>query len=258
MAYDQLPDVVKVECDGAVRVVTLNRPDHMNAFSDELHAAFPRVLHEIEHDPDARAIVLTGAGQAFSAGGSIDDFDLFRTDFWARRQSLRDGGRLVEEMLRVPLPVVAAVNGPAIGLGCTLVTLCDIVFIAESAYLADPHVRVALVAGDGGAVTWPFMTSILKAKRYLLTGDRIPAPEAAALGLANEVVPGERLLDEALAFARRLAEQPPQAVQDTKLLLNQPLRQAAAVLLGFGLAAESQSHDTPEYALVPEKFRARK
>jgi enoyl-CoA hydratase/carnithine racemase len=132
------------------------------------------------------------------------------------------------------------------------------VFIDESTFIADPHVTVALVAGDGSAVTWPFMTSMLRAKQYLLTGDRIPAPVAVELGLANFAVPGEALLGEATAFAQRLAELPPQAVQDTKLVLNQVLRQAAVNVLGYGLAAESQSHDTDEYAAIPAKFRARK
>ncbi len=257
MLYEGLPAVLRVEAVGPVRVVTLNRPQQMNAFSDDLHRAFPLVWQAIEDDPEARAVVLTGAGRAFSAGGSIDDFDLFRTDFRARRRTLRDARRLVDEMLSFPLPVVAAVNGPAVGLGCTLMTLCDIVLIAEGAFVADPHVSVALVAGDGSAITWPAMTSLLKAKRYLLTGDRIPADEAVAIGLATAVVPGDRLLDEAVGFARRLAALPPQAVQDTKTLLNQPLREAAARLMGHGLAAESQSHDMPEYAAVPEQFRAR-
>jgi enoyl-CoA hydratase/carnithine racemase len=197
-------------------------------------------------------------GRAFSAGGSIDDFELYRTDFAARRKTLRNARRLVDDMLALHLPVIAAVNGPAVGLGCTLATLCDVVFIDEGTYLADPHVTVALVAGDGSAVTWPFMTSMLTAKQYLLTGDRIPAPVAVELGLANFAVPSESLLDDATAFAHRLAEMPRQAVQDTKLVLNQILRQAAVNVLGYGLAAESQSHDTDEYRRVPERFRARK
>ena len=113
--------------------------------------------------------------------------------------------RLVEDMLNLHLPVVAAVNGPAVGLGCTLATLCDIVFIDESTFLADPHVTVALVAGDGSAVTWPFMTSMLRVKQYLLTGDRIPAAVAVELGLANFAVPAASLLPDATAFAQRLA-----------------------------------------------------
>jgi enoyl-CoA hydratase/carnithine racemase len=128
--------------------------------------------------------------------------------------------------------------------------------MADDTFLADPHVTVALVAGDGGAVTWPSLTSLLKAKQYLLTGDRMPAREALAIGMANFVVPAAELMDAATAFARRLASLPPQAVQDTKLVLNQLLRERAASVLPLGLAAESQSCDTAEYAEVPDKFEA--
>jgi enoyl-CoA hydratase len=137
-------------------------------------------------------------------------------------------------------------------------TACDIVFMAETAFFADPHVTVALVAGDGGAVTWPALTSLLKAKQYLLTGDRMPAREALAIGMANFVVPPGELMEAATAFARRLASLPPQAVQDTKLVLNQVLRERAAGALPFGLAAESQSSDTAEYAEAPAKFAERR
>jgi enoyl-CoA hydratase len=251
-------DFIRVDADDAVRIVTLDNPDQMNAFSDELHDEFAALWTLVASDRDALAVVLTGAGNAFSAGGSIDEFEHYRDDFAARRKTLRNARRLVEDMLSLHLPVVAAVNGPAVGLGCTLASLCDVVFIDESTFIADPHVTVALVAGDGSAVTWPFMTSMLRAKQYLLTGDRIPAPVAVELGLANFAVPGEALLGEATAFAQRLAALPPQAVQDTKLVLNQVLRQAAVNVLPYGLAAESQSHDTDEYAAIPAKFRSRK
>ena len=250
-------DNLRVETDGPIRTVTLDNPDQMNAFSDAMHDEFAALWSRMAVDSGARAVVLTGAGRAFSAGGSIDEFEYYRTDFAARRKTLRNARRLVDDMLNLHLPVVAAVNGPAVGLGCTLATLCDIVFVDESTFLADPHVTVALVAGDGSAVTWPFMTSMLRVKQYLLTGDRIPAPTAVELGLANFAVPADALLPEATAFARRLAELPPQAVQDTKAVLNQVLRQAAVNVLGFGLAAESQSHDTEEYRAIPEKFRSR-
>jgi enoyl-CoA hydratase/carnithine racemase len=246
-------DDILVTADGNVRIVTLNRPDARNAFSEPMHHAFARTMASIDDDAAARVVVLTGAGRSFCAGGSLDDFEAKRVDFEVRRQSLRDARRLVDEMLMLHVPVVAAVNGAAVGLGCTLVTLCDIVFMSDTAFLADPHVAVALVAGDGGAVTWPFMTSILHAKRYLLTGDRIPAAEALTLGLANFVVEPDEVLPAALEFANRLAALPPQAVQDTKQVLNQHLRQAAVTVLAHGLAAESQSHDTAEYRAVAER-----
>lgn len=251
---------IDVRSDGAVRVVTLDQPDTLNAFGEELHEQFVALWGQVERDEECRAIVLTGAGSAFSAGGSYEDFEHRRVDLAVRRRSLRLARRLADEMLNVAVPVVAAVNGPAVGLGCTVTTLCDVVFMADDAFLADPHVSVALVAGDGGAVTWPAMTSLLKAKQYLLTGDRIPAEEAVALGLANFAVPADRLMGDALAFAHRLAAQPPQAVQETKAILNQHLRANAVRALGYGLAGESQSHDLPEYeaasrSLRPEEHR---
>jgi enoyl-CoA hydratase/carnithine racemase len=111
------------------------------------------------------------------------------------------------------------------------------------------------VAGDGSAVTWPAYTSLLKVKQYVLTGDRIPAAEAVAMGMANFAVPADELIDQALAFARRIAAQPPQAVQDSKAVLNQILRSNAVSTLGYGIAAESQSHDTDEYGAAVERMR---
>ncbi|MFZ6003343.1 MAG: enoyl-CoA hydratase/isomerase family protein [Actinomycetota bacterium] len=246
---------IDVRADGPVRIITMNRPDELNSFTEDFHATFVDLWQHVEADDDARAIVLTGAGKAFSAGGSYEDFEHRRVDMAVRRRSVRLAKRLVDEMLSVAVPVVAAVNGPAVGLGCTVTTLCDIVFMADTAFLADTHVSVALVAGDGGAVTWPAHTSLLRAKQYLLTGDRLSASEAVELGLANFVVPADRLLDDALAYAHRLAAQPPQAVQETKAILNQHLRANAVRALGYGLAAESQSHDTAEYAAAAERLK---
>jgi enoyl-CoA hydratase len=238
---------IDVRADGPVRIVTLNQPDSLNAITEDLHGTFARLWDQVADDGDCLAVVLTGAGRAFSAGGHYPDFEQRRVDLAFRRRSMRTGRRIVSSMLDVDVPVIAAVNGPAVGLGCTIVTLCDIVFMAEQAFLADPHVSVALVAGDGAAVTWPALTSLLKVKQYLLTGDRIPAEEAVALGLANFVVPGDELLEQAVAFAHRIAAQPPQAVRETKAILNQHLRANAVRSLGYGLAAESGAHDLPEY-----------
>jgi enoyl-CoA hydratase/carnithine racemase len=244
-----------VRADGPVRVLTLDRADSLNAFTEDLHEQFVDVWADVEADEDCRAVVLTGAGRTFSAGGSYEDFEGRRVDPARRRRSLRLARRLADEMIEVAVPVVAAVNGPAVGLGCTVATLCDIVFIAEDAWLADTHVSVALVAGDGGAVSWPAHTSLLRAKQYLLTGDRLGAAEAVSIGLANFVVPADRLLDEATAYAHRLAALPAQAVQETKAVLNQHLRANAVRALGYGLATESQSHDTADYATWSERLR---
>jgi enoyl-CoA hydratase len=227
-------DAVTIEADGHVRILTFNRPDSLNAFDDDL------------------------PGRAFSAGGNNEDFEKFGKDLWLRRASLRTGRQLFDDIVSVHLPIVAAVNGPAVGLGCTIATACDFVLVSDKAFLADPHVQVALVAGDGGAVTWPLHAGLLRAKRYLLTGDRMSPDVAVELGLATEVVAADVLMEEALKLAHKVAALPPQAVQDTKSVLNQHLRMASVTSLHYGLAAESQSHDTVEYRAVPESFRSRK
>ena len=179
----------------------MNRPDSLNAFDDDLHAGLPTALREAESDREARVIVLTGAGRAFSAGGNVDDFALLAGDLELRRATLRTGRRLFEDLIGVQLPVIAAVNGPAVGLGCTIATACDSVLVSDQAFLADPHVQVALVAGDGGAITWPLSVGLLRAKQYLLTGDRISPEVAVELGLATRAVPADSLMDEARAGA---------------------------------------------------------
>jgi enoyl-CoA hydratase/carnithine racemase len=235
-----------VDSDGPVRIVTLNRPDSLNAFSDELHEAIASVWQRLSEDWDAKAVVLTGAGRAFSAGGDVPGFMKSINDVRHRRAGFRQAGRLVTEMLRFHLPIIAAVNGPAVGLGVTVAVMSDLVVMSEDAYLSDPHVAMGLVAGDGGIITWPAMMSILKAKEYLLTGERIPAQEALRLGLANRVVPPDELMPQALALAHKLADLPAQAVQDTKRAINLHLQDAAARIAPFALASEELSFGSPD------------
>ena len=149
-----------------------------------------------------------------------------------------DARQLLYDLLDVQLPIVAALNGPAVGLGASIALLCDVIFMADTATIADPHVRVGVVAGDGGTVIWPLVLGPARAKQYLLTGDPVTASEAERLGLVNRVVAPDALQDEALAFARRLADGAPLALRYTKLAINQTLKQAATVAFDVATALE--------------------
>ncbi|MBV8462517.1 MAG: enoyl-CoA hydratase/isomerase family protein [Acidimicrobiales bacterium] len=255
--YD-LPDEIDVSADGPIRVVTLNRPDDLNATNHALHAGLAGLFPQLDADPEARVVVLTGAGRAFSAGGDFEYLDELARDPVLRRQTLEHGRQLVTGMVGCRLPIVAAVNGPAVGLGCSLVALADISYMAESAHLADPHVLMGLVAADGGPVSWPLLISLQLAKEYALTGDRIPAERAAAIGLVNHVCPDGSVLEEAMACARRLAALPQQAVEDTKRVLNLHLERAVLATLDFALSAENRSFDSPELRTNLDRLLARR
>ena len=234
--YD-LPDELQVRSDGPVRVITLNRPDDLNATNHALHAGLASLFPQLDADGEARVAVLTGAGRAFSAGGDFAYLDELSKNGELRHQTLTHGRQIVTGMVACRLPIVAAVNGPAVGLGCSLVALSDIVFMAASAHLADPHVLLGLVAADGGPVVWPLLTSLQLAKEYALTGDRIPAERAAAIGLVNHVCPDDEVMDQALACAHRIAELPKGAVEDTKRIINIQLERAVLASLEIGRAS---------------------
>jgi enoyl-CoA hydratase len=249
---------IVVEADGPVRILRLNRPEALNAADAVLHARLATVWEEIAEDEACRAVVLTGNGRAFCAGGDGGVLMQMNESEDYRYKTLREGASIVRSMAAFPLPLIAAVNGPAIGLGCSLAGLCDIVLIESSAYLCDPHVSVGLVAGDGGAVTWPALTSLLKAKEYLFTGDRIPAEEAVAMGFANRLVEDGTSVDEAVALAHRLSKQPAQALRDTKRAVNRHLDRALFDVLDFAIAAEGVSSASPEHRKIINRMFAKK
>ncbi|HEX4946169.1 MAG TPA: enoyl-CoA hydratase-related protein [Blastocatellia bacterium] len=214
---------------GAVLCVTIDRADNpLNAVNEALHHDLTRLFAELQQERAARAILLTGAGKAFSAGGDFNWFPTLQEP--GQLEALRlDAKQLIWDLLDVHLPIVCALNGHAIGLGASIALFCDVIFMAESATLADPHVKVGIVAGDGGTVAWPLAIGPARAKQYLLTGDPVTASEAERLGLVNKVVPDDKLPDEALAFAQRLAAGAPLAVQYTKLAVNKLIKDALNV-----------------------------
>jgi enoyl-CoA hydratase len=226
----ELPPEIEVDFDGPLRIIRLNRPEQLNATNHALHKGLAELFPQLDADTEARVAVLTGAGRAFSAGGDFGYLDELANDAERRRETLVHGKQIVTGMVRCRVPIVAAVNGPAVGLGCSLVALSDIAFMAESAHLADPHVLIGLVAADGGPITWPLLTSLMLAKEYALTGDRIPARRA-----------DDEVLEAAMACARRIAKLPRQAVEDTKRVMNLHMERAVLATIDFALSAEDRS-----------------
>ncbi|MGW0948655.1 enoyl-CoA hydratase/isomerase family protein [Streptomyces sp. NPDC002623] len=241
---------------GPVRLVELNRPEQRNAMSEELHTRLASVWSELAADPQAGAIVLTGRGRAFSAGGNLDLMTRVQRDEAFRERQVDEARRIVTGMLRCPLPVIAAVNGPAVGLGSSLALLSDLVLIADDAYVADPHVQVGLVAGDGGAYLLPLLVGATRAKELLFLGEKVSAEDAVRLGLANRAVPQDKLLDEAMELARRLAAQPAQALRQTKLAVNRHLEQALGTVMEPALLAERDTMHAPDHIAVVEEIIA--
>jgi enoyl-CoA hydratase len=246
MKYE-LPEEISVDGDGPVRTVLINRAAELNCVNENLHWGLANIWRQLAADKAAKVVILSGAGRAFCAGGDLNWITTFLDDPVARDESIREGAQIIEEMLRFPLPIIAAVNGPAVGLGCSVALLCDIMLISDTAYLADPHVAVGLVAGDGGAALWPLLTPLMRSREYLYTGDRIPADTAVALGLASRAVAPDELMAEARRLAERLAAQPAEALQGTKRIVNMYLSQVLGGPLQAGFAAEQATMRTEEH-----------
>lgn len=244
--------------DGKVLHVTFNRPETLNAFDNELHGEFERFVHEVPRDEDCHVIVLSGAGKAFSAGGDINHMQELVDAPAGIYGEIAAGKRLISAFLDIPQPVIAKINGPAIGLGATLALFCDVIFAANHAKIADPHVKVGFVAGDGGAAIWPHLIGYARAKQYLLTGDAITGEEAARIGLVNFACPADALDAAVDAFARRLASGARRAIQWTKATINVGLKQAAAGALEAGAAYEMLSNQTRDHAEAVAAFREKR
>lgn len=213
---------LSIEVEGSVAVASFNRPDKLNACAEADHEELARFLRGLQLDPDLNAAVVTGKGRAFSVGGDIDLIERMNTGPEGNlTQLLDEASDMIHAHIQLTKPVVAAVNGVAMGAGAAFGLMCDFIIMEEHARIADGHIRAALAAGDGGVIAWPLSVGLTRAKKYLLTGDWIEAEDALAAGLVTEVVPTGRSLERALEIARRLADGPQLAIRTTKKALNQ-------------------------------------
>ena len=241
-----------------VLTVTMNRPDKLNAVNEKMHSELARVFHDITSDPDSDIVVLTGAGRAFSAGGDFNWFQDMIDDPRVWDKTRQEGKQIVFGLIDCEKPVIAKVNGHAMGLGATLALFSDVIFAAESAKFADPHVSVGLVAGDGGAVIWPQLIGYARAKEYLFTGDMMSASDAASMGLINHAVADDDLDATVDAFTGRLAAGATDAIRYTKVAVNIGLRQLAHSLMDASIAYESMTNFTPDHQEAVNAFKEKR
>jgi enoyl-CoA hydratase len=220
-----------------VLLVTLNRPEVLNAANVAMHREMSDIWSVIDDDDEVAVTVVTGAGRAFSAGGDLSMIEEMTRDYDALLVQWRDAGAIVERMLDARKPVVSAINGVAVGAGLAVALLADVSIAAESAKLSDGHVRIGVAAGDHAALLWPMLCGFARAKYYLLTADFVDGREAERIGLVSRCVPDDRVLDEALDVAERLAQGSATAIQWTRRVLNQHMRQNLP-LFGESLALE--------------------
>lgn len=240
-------DAIEWRHEGRILHLTLNRPESLNAVDAAMHTELARVFTDAANDPDSDVIVLTGAGRAFCAGGdlgwqqdAIDDPESFE-------QTAREAKQIVFSLLDCEKPIIAKVNGPAVGLGCTIALFCDVVFANEETFLSDPHVSVGLVAGDGGAVIWPQLVGYVRAKEFLMTGDKVPARKAVEMGLINHAVSAAELDSAVEAFAKRLANSALKAVKWSKVSINIGLKQLAHSIMDTSIAYESLTNVSADH-----------
>ena len=235
-------------------LLTLNRPERMNATNDALHSELVRLPALIDADPEARAAVVTGAGRAFCVGGDWADIAGEGNDYANKIRMMRETSQILTALIEMRTPLVSAINGPAAGIGLALGLLADISVVNEEANLADGHLRIGLAAGDHAAIVWPLLCSMAKAKRYLLTGDKLSGREAERIGLVSDAVPSGEVLTLALRYAEALADRSPLAVELSKRALNHWLRGAMPIFeasLGYEMVT---AFDPDQAAYMPPRI----
>jgi enoyl-CoA hydratase len=214
---------------GGVLLITLNRPDVLNAAHEQMHSELAAIWTDVSSDPETRVAVVTGAGRAFSAGGDLAMVERQIGSYDLVTRMLKEMGDLVYNMANCEKPIISAINGVAVGAGLVVALLADISICADDARLGDGHIRLGVAAGDHAAIIWPLLCGLAKAKYYLMTGEMVTGTEAERIGLVSRALPREEVLPEALRVASQLASGPQQAIRLTKRALNGWLRTAGPI-----------------------------
>ncbi len=248
-----MSDLIQLETRGRVAIMTLSRPDQLNPLGQQGDgAAFAAACAEIVADPEVRCAILTGAGRAFSAGGDLKAMKERTGAFGGSPQEIREGyetniHRIVNSLWTLDVPLIAAVNGPAVGLGCDVACMADIRIASDTARFGMPFLRLGIIPGDGGAWLLPRIVGLSRASEMVYTGQLYDADTAVAWGLASRKVPADALMDESLALAETIAAQPPRALKAAKKLLRQGLTATYEQIMTLSAATQALLHTTEDH-----------
>ncbi|HJP52055.1 MAG TPA: enoyl-CoA hydratase-related protein [Pseudomonadales bacterium] len=251
-------ETIQITKEDGIAVLTLNRPERLNAVNSTMHSELAGIFSEIDSDPDVRVAVLTGAGRGFCSGGDFGPGRNANAERDSGLTMMQEARRIVDSMLDMEKPIIAAVNGAAVGLGATIALFCDVVIAARNARFGDTHVKMGITAGDGGAVIWPLLVGVNRAKQLLMTGDLISAEKAGELGLVSEVTDEGEALNEAMLLARRLADGPPYAIQSTKISVNKLIKSLSNLVLPLSLALEEVSMTKEDHREAVKAFQEKR
>jgi enoyl-CoA hydratase len=244
--------------DNGIVVMTLNRPERLNAVNGSMHAELARFSRDFGNDRDARVLILTGEGRAFSAGGDFGPGDPIGSNpegpsLWVEAR------QIVDHILECEKPIISAVNGYAMGLGANVALLCDVVIAGPNTVFADTHVNMGIGAGDGGQLIWPFLIGVNRAKYYLMTGDRVSGKEAVEIGLANFYVEDkDQLMARAMEVAEKLAAGAPKAITASKMAVNAYLRSVSSVVMPMCLKYEEVTMASEDHREAVAAFQEKR
>lgn len=250
-------ECLKIEKADRVATVTLNRPETGNRIEHRFHVELQDIWADLARDKEVNAILLTGSGRYFSVGGNVKGMqDRPGGDVFEEGEMLEPSGgrRIVQNILDCEQPIVCAINGDCIGLAATVALLCDITVASRTARIADPHVKIGLVAGDGGAVIWPMLVGPNRAKEFLMRGNLIDAVDAERMGLVNYALPQEQVLPKARELAQELADGAPWAIRWTKLAVNKAIKDQFNLIMDASYALEMCTFQTSDHREAVRAF----
>ena len=248
---------LKIETEGKLAIVTLNRPDSRNQIDRQFHHELQDVWRDLAEDKDLNAVLLTGSGKYVSVGGNVKGMlerpggDVFDEGEMIEPRSAR---KIVQNILDCEIPIICAINGDCMGLAATVALFCDITVCAEDARIADPHVKIGLVAGDGGAVIWPMLIGPNRAKEFLMRGNLVTGADAARMGLVNYALPRDEVFAKARAIAQELADGPTWAIRWTKLAVNKVIKDKLNLVMDASFALEMATFQTEDHKEAVRAF----